>query len=97
MELEYFPNFIRCFYPQALASETNEDLIEIGTEFQQYLDNLDLSDKIRNDLQDISPRSVITRMMTNPPGYMKGYHAALLWHFNAFIEKSRETNELIHP
>jgi len=92
MNLEYFPQFIRINYP-ALKNESNEDLIDLGSEFKKYLE-----DKFTNDMQKLEPiwnidaHTVIMNQVNKSPFMMNGYNPVLIIHFELFIEKTK--NEL---
>ena len=87
MNLEYFPQFIRANYP-VIANESNEDLIEIGTEFKKYLEDKfkDNSDKLTS-IWNIDGHTVVMNQVRKEPFNVNGYHPALIIHFGDFIEK----------
>ena len=87
MDTQFFPHFIRRNYPK--IDGTNEDFIEIGTEFKKYLlqtfkGKEDKLEKIWN----ISPMKVI--MESDHPFKVNGYEPALIIHFDLFVQKMKE-------
>ena len=82
MNLDFFPDFVRAVNPAA-GQFSNGDLLGLGVEFQKYLDNLDLLPEVRAAMVSIDLLDVIPRM--SRMGYVKGYHAALVWHFSEWI------------
>ncbi len=89
MNIEHFPHFMRANFPM-VANESNEDLMEVGTEFKKYLLEkfADKMDKLE-PIWDIEPKTVIMSQVRKEPFKVNGYHPALFIHFNNFIEKSK--------
>jgi hypothetical protein len=87
MDLRYFPHFIRKNFPEVPG--TNEQFIEIGKEFKDYLIEIfkGKEDKLES-IWDISPMNVI--MNENHPLRVNGYDPVLLIHWDLFIQKMKE-------
>lgn len=84
LDLTYFPNFVRAVNPAA-GQFSNEDLNELGEEFSKYLQGLDVSPAIMEKMVAIGPKDVIPNI--ERMGYVCGYHAALVWHFNGWVKQ----------
>ncbi len=86
MNIEYFPHFMRANYPM-VANESNDMLIEVGTEFKKYLQEKfsDKMDKLE-PIWDIDPKTIVMNQVNNNPFYMNGYHPAIFILFNEFIK-----------
>ena len=83
MDLKYFPQFIRKNYPQ-VADASNEDLMEIGKDFKNYLQSmLDGKEDKLASIWDINPKTVIRNECSRFK--VNGYNPALLIHFDDFI------------
>ena len=89
MDLDYFPHFIKMFFPEACNDLSNDDINEIGTEFKKYLEKTfaDKLDKLE-EFWDIRPITIVPRM--GHPLFQKGYHPVFVLHFTQFIELEKE-------
>ena len=90
MNTEYFPHFVRLNYP-SIGNETNELLIELGSEFKKYLEETFKDNKEKLEpIWDIEPKKVIMNQINKSPFTINGYHPALIIHFEKFVEKVKE-------
>lgn len=90
MDLQFFPHFVRANYP-VISNESNEDLIEIGTNFKKYLEETfkDNQNKLEA-IWDISDKTVVMNQVKQIPFLVNGYHPALIVHFGEFIDKMKQ-------
>jgi hypothetical protein len=88
MNLEYFPQFFRINYPKVGA--TNEEIMEIGKEFKDYLKNKfeGKEDKL-DPIWNIDAKTVIMNQVRKVPFLMNGYNPALIIHFENFAEEMK--------
>ena len=83
MDTQYFPHFIRANFDH--FEITNEDAIEIGDSFKEYLlEKFQGKEDKLEPIWDISPLTVIKN--DGRPDKVHGYHPALLVHFTNFVE-----------
>ncbi len=94
MNTQYFPHFIRANYP-VLKDETNELLIELGEAFKEYLtaEFKDKMDKLE-PIWNIDARTIVMNQVNQTPFLIKGYHPALILHFEEFFKKMKRESEL---
>ena len=84
MNTQYFPHFIRMIYPNVPMN--NEDAIEIGDRFKNYLENKFADDMNKlQDIWDINPITIIKNM--GSPLKTNGYHPAFVFHFTDFCKQ----------
>lgn len=78
-----FRFFVRKNYPSVEIS--NEDLDELCTEFNSYLDALNLTSEF---IKKIAPKNEMEVVMNmDNPLKQNGFHPAMLLHFDQFIAK----------
>ncbi len=88
MNLEYFPNFMRMNFPKC-RDESNDTLNEIGEEFKKYLQEVFVADMQKlDDIWNIDLKNVIKNI--NHPFFVRGYHPALIIHFDNFVKKNKD-------
>jgi len=85
-----FRVFIRSHYKGVEIS--NEECDELGMEFADYLIELNLTDKQKENILPKSEANVFMNM--NHPLMMNGFPAAYMLHFTQFADKAyNETNQ----
>lgn len=84
LDLQYFPHFIRANLKGKVHDFTNPELIEVGKEFQIYLNEAfnGKEEKLKS-ISDISPRAYIENYSS--PFHVNGYNSALVVHFCEFV------------
>lgn len=92
MIIEYFPNFIRSFYVE-LSNEKTETLMELGEAFDVYLKEKCISKY--ESITDILPIQVLINSLNPLYEQTKGYHPALLLHFDSFTKSM--VNSVANP
>ena len=80
IDLEYFPAFLRTFYPAAKEFK-NADCIQLGRYFYRWLELNHPDDLVHWQLK---PERVSS--LRNFPGYKEGYSVQLLLIFHSFIK-----------
>lgn len=88
MNTEYFPIFISAIYPKVHIDRL--DAIELGNQFKKYL--IDKFKDKPNNLEifwNIDFINVVSCL--DHPTRIKGYHPALILHFNNFIKEMKNS------
>lgn len=85
----WFPHFVRINFPKA-AGYSNEDLIELGGHFTEYM-----NENFEADFIDrIWPNKITEIIMyADHPFKTNGYEPALVLHFIQWIEKQIKEHE----
>ena len=87
MDTQWFPHFLRKNYPK--IEVTNEEAIEIGEEFKEYLQEVFKDEESKlNEIWDISPKKVIFNQ--DHPFKVNGYDPVLIIHFDLFVQKMKK-------
>ena len=94
MNLDYFPNFIRSIFKEPeIQNMPNEEMEELGIAFKSYPEeNFKGKEDKLELIWDISPKSVIKRIATDPFA-MNGYSPGLILHFTEFVRKNKEETD----
>ncbi len=99
LDLAHFPHFCRAFFP-SLKQISNEELIEVGKEFDAWIAETKqgkIEESNFKAITDISPATVITKMVQSPLLYQNGYHGAFILWFLDFVEKKQQENNNTNP
>lgn len=88
MNLEYFPHFMKINYPEVAKEATEEDYVEIGQGFKEYLERTfkGKEDKLA-PIWDIDAKTVIMNQVNKNPFMVNGYNPGLIIHFDMYVKE----------